>query len=56
MKCQELKVHVFKSLIDYFRNVRVALDISAAEINSATGTQMCLHWFSEGQRQLPRIE
>lgn len=42
-KCQQLKAQVFKPLIDYFRNARAALDISAAEINAATGTQMCSH-------------
>ncbi|WP_413732321.1 DNA-methyltransferase [Sodalis sp. RH20] len=55
-KCKELKAQVFKPLIDYFRNARAALNISAAEINAATGTQMCSHWFSESQWQLPKPE
>jgi site-specific DNA-methyltransferase (adenine-specific) len=53
VKCQELKARVFKPLIDYFRNARSGLNISATEINVATGTQMCSHWFSESQWQLP---
>lgn len=55
-KCQELKAQVFKPLIDYFRNARAALNISAAEINAVTGTKMCSHWFSESQWQLPKPE
>ena len=52
-KCSELKGQVFKPLIDYFRSARQRLGISAADINSATGTQMCSHWFSSSQWQLP---
>ncbi len=54
VKCQELKAQVFKPLIDYFRHARAALNISAAEINAATSTQMCSHWFCESQWQLPK--
>lgn len=53
-KCAELKGQVFAPLIDYFRNARQKLGISAAEINAATGVQMCSHWFSSSQWQLPR--
>jgi site-specific DNA-methyltransferase (adenine-specific) len=52
-KCSELKREVFKPLIDYFKNARAALDISAKEINDATNTQMCSHWFSDSQWKLP---
>ncbi len=52
-KCQELKAQTFKPLIDYFRDARIGLKVSAAEINAATGTQMCSHWFSDSQWQLP---
>jgi site-specific DNA-methyltransferase (adenine-specific) len=55
VKCQELKVKVFRSLIDYFSDARASLNVSAAEINAATGTQMCSHWFSESQWQLPNL-
>ncbi|EHK0750566.1 site-specific DNA-methyltransferase [Vibrio parahaemolyticus] len=52
-KCSELKQTVFKPLMDYFINARAALDISAKEINKATGTQMSSHWFSTSQWALP---
>lgn len=52
-KCAELKGEVFRPLIDYFISAREALNISAKEINQATGTQMCSHWFSRSQWQLP---
>jgi site-specific DNA-methyltransferase (adenine-specific) len=48
-----LKAPVFAPLIDYFANARKASGISAKEINEATGTQMCRHWFSASQWQLP---
>ncbi len=52
-KCNELKAEVFKPLIDYFSNARTALGVTAKEINKATGTQMCSHWFSASQWKLP---
>lgn len=52
-KCADLKRQVFKPLMDYFIDARKALNISAKEINKATGTQMCSHWFSESQWALP---
>ncbi|WP_392563222.1 site-specific DNA-methyltransferase (plasmid) [Orbus sturtevantii] len=52
-KCQELKGQVFSPLIEYFKTARESLGISAAEINQATGTQMCSHWFSYSQWVLP---
>lgn len=52
-KCQELKKSVFAPLIEYFRSARQVLNVSAAEINQATGSQMCSHWFSGSQWQLP---
>lgn len=52
-KCGELKQNVFKPLIDYFKAARQSLGVSAKEINAATKTQMCSHWFSESQWQLP---
>ena len=55
-KCADLKKEVFKPLIDYFRNARDSLGISAKDINKATGTQMCSHWFSASQWQLPNRE
>ena len=52
-KCAELKGQVFAPLIDYFITARELLGVSAREINQATGTQMCSHWFSRSQWQLP---
>lgn len=53
IKCAELKAEVFKPLINYFKNARDELKIPAKAINEATGTQMCSHWFSSSQWQLP---
>ena len=55
-KCSELKKEVFEPLINYFKQARESLGISAKEINQATGTQMCSHWFSASQWQLPNRE
>lgn len=52
-KCRDLKKDVFKPLIDYFKNAKQALNISAKEINEVTGTKMCSHWFSSSQWKLP---
>ncbi len=52
-KCSELKKATFKPLMDYFKNAKDALNISAKEINEATGTKMCSHWFSSSQWKLP---
>lgn len=56
VKCQDLKGDVFKSLIEYFRSAREKLGVSAKDINECTGTQMCSHWFSYSQWQLPSSE
>lgn len=52
-KCQELKGDVFQPLIEYFRSARTALCVTAKDIDAVTGTQMCSHWFSSSQWQLP---
>lgn len=52
-KCQELKTKTFAPLIEYFQQARESLSVSAADINRVTGTQMCSHWFSASQWQLP---
>ncbi|PHM52504.1 DNA-methyltransferase [Xenorhabdus sp. KK7.4] len=54
--CRELKQSVFKPLIDYFRDARKALGVTAKEIHAATGKQMASHWFSDSQWQLPNKE
>lgn len=51
--CADLHKDVFAPLISYFSNARKELGISAADINAATGKQMCSHWFSSSQWRLP---
>lgn len=53
VKCANLRQTVFQPLIEYFSSARRALGVSAKEINEATGTQMCRHWFSQSQWRLP---
>jgi adenine-specific DNA-methyltransferase len=55
-KCAELRKGVFAPLIEYFIQAKEALGVSAAEINDATGTKMCSHWFSYSQWQLPSAQ
>lgn len=52
-KCEDLKAQVFAPLIEYFKTARESLSVSAKDINRVTGTQMCSHWFSYSQWQLP---
>jgi len=52
-KQQEQRKNTLKPLVDYFKNARKALDVSAKDIHEATGKQMASHWFSESQWQLP---
>jgi adenine-specific DNA-methyltransferase len=54
--CASLKVSTFSPLIDYFRQAKESLGVTAAEINAETGTKMCAHWFSPSQWQLPSPE
>ncbi len=51
----QIKKNIFSPLIDAFSLARRQLDISAADINSATGKQMCSHWFSYSQWRLPSL-
>ncbi|MDR3431062.1 MAG: site-specific DNA-methyltransferase [Rouxiella aceris] len=51
--CKAGKKNTFQPLIDYFRNARLALGVTAKDIRAATGKQMASHWFSESQWQLP---
>lgn len=51
--CSGLRRQVFAPLIEYFRNARDAVGVTATEINSVTGTQMAGHWFGYSQWQLP---
>ncbi len=49
----ELKKNVFTPLIEYFRQARDVLGITAKDIQQATGKQMSSHWFGYSQWQLP---
>lgn len=55
-KCTELKQHVFRPLIDYFKQAKEASGISNKAINQALGCHMAGHWFTESQWQLPNAE
>ena len=55
-KCADLHKDVFAPLIKVFADARASLAVSAAEINAATGKQMCSHWFSASQWRLPGAE
>lgn len=52
-KCADLHKEVFDPIIKIFMEARALLSVSAAEINAATGKQMCSHWFSPSQWRLP---
>ena len=55
-KCAELRKDAFSPLIESFASARRQLGISAADINTATGKQMCSHWFSASQWRLPALD
>ncbi|WP_277850504.1 DNA-methyltransferase [Moellerella wisconsensis] len=50
---RELKENTLRPLIEYFKQARDALGITAKEIHQATGKQMASHWFGYSQWQLP---
>ncbi|MCL1124223.1 DNA-methyltransferase [Shewanella surugensis] len=52
-KCSELKGAVFEPLIAYFRDAKAKAGIQSKQVNEATNTQMCSHWFSSSQWKLP---
>lgn len=53
-KCTELKQEVMAPLINYFRDARASLGITARQIADATGkSSMVSHWFGRSQWQLP---
>lgn len=52
-QCRKLKENVLKPLIEYFKQARDSLGITAKEIHKATGKQMASHWFGYSQWQLP---
>lgn len=53
-KCDDLKRHLLTPLIDYFRQSKASLGISAKQIGEVTGKpNMVSHWFGSSQWQLP---
>lgn len=50
---RELKENTLKPLIEYFKQAKESLSITAKEIHQATGKQMASHWFGYSQWQLP---
>ncbi|MEQ4672673.1 site-specific DNA-methyltransferase [Providencia manganoxydans] len=50
---RELKENTLRPLIEYFKQARNSLGITAKEIHQATGKQMASHWFGYSQWQLP---
>ena len=55
-QCRQLKNNVFTPLIEYFKQARQTLAISAKQIEQVTGKQMSSHWFGYSQWQLPSEE
>lgn len=55
-KCNSLKANVYQPLISYFQEAKKQFKISSKDINTATKTQMCSHWFSSSQWKLPTKE
>lgn len=54
IKCSALKGQIMSPLIDYFRNARESMGITAKQIIEATGKKnMVSQWFSGSQWQLP---
>ncbi|EQB4330073.1 DNA-methyltransferase [Providencia stuartii] len=50
---RELKENTLRPLIEYFKQARDSLGITAKEIHQATGKQIASHWFGYSQWQLP---
>ncbi|SUW63279.1 Modification methylase DpnIIB [Buttiauxella agrestis] len=52
--CDDLRRHIMTPLIDYFRNARAELGVTAQQIAEVTGKKnMVSHWFGASQWQLP---
>lgn len=52
-KVSQVRADILRPLIEYFISARKQTKVSAREINQVTSTQMCSHWFSASQWQLP---
>ena len=55
-KCDELRGFVFEPVRKYLDDERVRCGASKKDIEAATGTQMCSHWFTQSQWALPTAE
>ena len=55
-KCDELRGFVFEPVRKYLDDERVRCGASKKDIEAATGTQMCSHWFTQSQWSLPTAE
>ena len=55
-KCDELRGFIFEPVRKYLDDERVRCGVSKKDIEAATGTQMCSHWFTQSQWALPTAE
>jgi len=55
-KCDQLRGFVFEPVRKYLDDERVRCGVSKKAIETATGTQMCSHWFTQSQWALPTAE
>jgi site-specific DNA-methyltransferase (adenine-specific) len=55
-KCDELRGFIFEPVRKYLDDERVRCGVSKKAIETATGTQMCSHWFTQSQWALPTAE
>ena len=55
-KCDELRGFVFEPVRKYLDDERARCGASKKDIEAATGTQMCSHWFTQSQWVLPTAE
>ena len=52
-KCDKLRGFVFEPLRKYLDDERIKSGVSKNQIERATSTQMCSHWFTQSQWALP---
>ena len=55
-KCDELRGFIFEPVRKYLDDERARCGASKKDIEAATGTQMCSHWFTQSQWSLPTAE
>ena len=52
-RCDELRGFVFEPLRKYLDDERIKSGVSKKQIECATSTQMCSHWFTQSQWAMP---